>query len=531
MRVAPDPHVAPARGCAPCRSPQGGLLDVRGYSLLGSTYAFLDDVAHAESTFTEARVRGRYDALSLLSQAIAQMAFGRLALAESLLVSVSVTNADSSNRSTLASARTLLAFLYGVRSDTVALGLLARAPSGGSAIDNGEKMFLEGILQLAKRDSSGRAKIRIAQRVIPDAPAVHLLMARQFCSSGRFNDAIAEYKALPALLVRSPVIAVEYADALARAGRDDDALALISLLHQRKLVSKQSLTLFRDLAFKKRLMDKAFFAQSMLEKRFGDDAQVKWAGAMMALRSGKLDSALTLFDALVKDHPGEERFQRARIMVLFEQAKYDDVIGACAANPVLADLKARALVKQGKESEARETYRQALTSARSSQLLVEYASFLIDAGENAEASKVLSQAIDSVGKRPGATDAGMAALLNNFAWTSLQSGVYNAEDIMKAAEKANRLDPSNPHILDTYAAILLKAGKAKQCVALLDTCSPRLQTANLMIALGKAGEQVKDNNRAIRAYRQAIARIDSAGAQGASMSKVELESAVQRLNK
>jgi len=507
-----------------------GLLDARGYTLLGSTYAFVDDVARAESTFAEARFTGRYDASSLVSQAIAEMAFGKIMLAESLLAGVSVTTADSASRVTLLSARTLRAFLYGARVDTASLARLAREASGPSPVDKGERMFIEGILQLAKKDTTGREKIRIAQRVMPDVPAVHLLMARQYVSAGKPKEAIGEYRSLPALLVRSPVIAIEYADALARAGRDDDALALISLLHQRKMISKQSLTLFRDLALRKRLMDKAFFAQSMLEKRFGDDAQVRWSGAVMAFQSGKLDSALVLFDALVKSHPDEERFQRARIMVLLEQEKYDDVIGVCGARPTLADLKARALSKQGKEAEARETYRQALATAKTSQLLVEYANFLIGAGDNAEASKTLSLAIDSVGKRPGTADAGMAALLNNYAWTSLQSGVANMDDIIKAVEKANRLDPANPHILDTYAAVLLKAGKAKQCVALLDTCSPSLQTTGLLIALGKAGEQVKDNNKAIRAYRQAIARMDSAGVVDGSMSRADLESAVQRLS-
>jgi predicted Zn-dependent protease len=60
-----------------------------------------------------------------------------------------------------------------------------------------------------------------------------------------------------------------------------------------------------------------------------------------------------------------------------------------------------------------------------------------------------------------------AALLNNFAYVSLQLNAYDAEEVRAAARKAFALAPKNVSMIHTYATALLRTGKERECIALL----------------------------------------------------------------
>jgi len=509
------------------------LLDARGYALLATSYGLIDSFARADSVYAEARRKGRFDILSLINQSMVYLAAGNNAAAEAVL-SEALENTEPQHVSSRRDARGLLMLVYASRRDTSRIAGLAAQVNGEGKYDKSERMFLDGALQIVKGDTAGREKVTVAGRMLSGTAAVRAVMARQELVARRYNDALKLYSTLPMLLTHVPQVALEIALAQMGMGNDDMALMIISSLHRRHIITKESLSLFRDLALKKQLYDKASAAQAVLDKRFGSDAQVKWAGAILASRKGKLDSALTLFEALCKEYPGEERFEKAKITSLILLKQYDRAVAECSSSKVpaaVASLKARALFEQGKKQEAITVFDQALETGKNRALLVEYANFFISIGENAKAASALKEIIDS--SRAGKDrkqDFHTAVILNNFAWTGLQSGLYNAGEILSAAQKAYEIAPANADILDTYASALLNAGKPAQCVALLDTCSPPLQTPNLLVSLGKAAAQIKDINKAIRAYRQALERMASDTTGNITVRKADIEAAIQRLS-
>ena len=68
--------------------------------------------------------------------------------------------------------------------------------------------------------------------------------------------------------------------------------------------------------------------QHLLEKLYGNDARVRWNGAILALRSGKIDSALALLTSLEKQFPNEHQFRTTRISALIIKGDYGECTGA-----------------------------------------------------------------------------------------------------------------------------------------------------------------------------------------------------------
>lgn len=514
-------------------SRKNGQLDASGYSFLSTAYGLIDSFDTAYRIYAEARSSGRFDASSLVNTAMVNLAAGNNSAAEGILTEI-LENYPDSRTETLRDARGLLLLVYADRRDSAGITGLLAGITGDNVVDKAERTFLEGTLQLVKGDTTGRKKIIVAQRVLSGSVAVRLIIARQELADRNFENALKLYGTLPTLLTHSPMVAMDIARAQASIGNTDAALMIVSTLHRRKIYTKETLSLFRDLALSQQLIEKAAAAQAVLEKEYGNDVQVQWAGAIMASKAGKLDTALILFEKLCKKYPGNELFEKAKVTTLVLQKQYDRAISECNASGLsvdLATLKAHALYEQGKTQEAANAFEQAIKAKKSRLLLLDYAKFLITIKDNVKAASTLKELIDSSktdkNKNQGIA---MAALLNNFVWSAMQSGLYDAKDLVVAAQRANEIAPGNPKILDTYAASLIFSGKSGECLALLDTCSLTPHHANLLVRQAIAAENRKDNNKAIRAYRRAIVRIDSVADETCSMSRSDIEGAIARLN-
>jgi Tfp pilus assembly protein PilF len=90
-------------------------------------------------------------------------------------------------------------------------------------------------------------------------------------------------------------------------------------------------------------------------------------------------------------------------------------------------------------------------------------------------------------------DASHAAALNNLAWTMHRTGDGRARDY---GERALKLDPDDPAILDTVGTILSERGEPARAIELLQRAIARAPTAippriNLAKAWLKAGNPHK----------------------------------------
>jgi predicted Zn-dependent protease len=363
-------------------------------------------------------------------------------------------------------------------------------------------------------------------------PVVNLVYARQRAKAGNHKRAVKLYRSLPPLILRSPIMIVELATAQANMGEIDQALSTLSSMHAKGAFSKASLELFRDLTFRRQLNDKSKAAQTLLEKKYPGDAGVQYSGALMALREGKVDSAVSILAQLAKKHPEEERFELSRLSALLLTRDYDRVIeeinASTAPKDALASLKARAYRRKGDLPGAEEALRKGLEQRRSPRLLLEYADILIAQEKHDRAAEVYREIMTEHEEELAKDSSGNAMLLNNFAWARISSG--NSDDqALDAARKAHTLAPLNPHILDTYATGLLKKGEWKECINLLEDDSVVTKEPRLLVHLATALEKRNKINRAVRTYREAYDMSASGTALPLGISREELNGRIERL--
>jgi predicted Zn-dependent protease len=95
------------------------------------------------------------------------------------------------------------------------------------------------------------------------------------------------------------------------------------------------------------------------------------------------------------------------------------------------------------------------------------------------------------------------ALLNNWAWASLQAGASDRDAVLGAAERAHRALPNNAEIVDTYSEALLRFERPFDCIDLLtERLSLARKHPQLLWNLARAYELREDAVKALQAYRE-----------------------------
>ena len=369
------------------------------------------------------------------------------------------------------------------------------------------------------------------RKSLPPNPFIELYTARALLKSGDATKAVEVYKRLPGIYLRSPGILTEYAMALSRTGKSNEALVALSTMHRRGSFTKTSLELFRDLTFKQNLLDKSENAQKLLEKLYGNDARIRWNGATLALRSGKVDSAITLLKDLEKQFPNEPQFKTAQISALIIKGDYDKALALCHSGNLPREmtlpLESQILKKQGKDSEALSLIESAVKEKSTPQLQILHAEMLLAMNKNEQAAKIYESLIDSL-KPDQKNGAATAAIYNNLAWAQLQTENPDKKVTLKAAERAYELLPSSASIIDTYSEALIKFNEYDKCIKILESYKNTAKEPRLTFQLGIAYEKKKDLNKAIRNYKAAIALMDSSsGTVKMDISKASVENHIE----
>lgn len=509
-----------------------GMLDGQGYASLASLYAFQYDYSTADSIWSEAKRLGLYDLQTEYRHLTYLTLRGHFADALKKALALSDTGATQTE---INPARTIQSYVLYYLHDSSSVATLKRLAQGAPGWNARETQWA-AVLHKTLRSKPGETleeMKNVLETGIASSSLGMMAYARELARAGKHTEALEVYEQLPKEVALSPTGVADYAWLIASEGDIDKALAVISRMHAKRLFTKKSLEVFRDLTFRNQMIDKSLAAQRLLEQEYGKDVRVKFSGAMLALRTGKADSALGLLEGLHREYPDESRLEQAYLFALYNTGKYEKAIALCEKSTLPVStrgvIKARSLRKLGKDQEAKRAYAQGLEKDTSTILTLEYANFLLEQGDEHDAMLQYDQLVKRHEENKTSDTAWSAIMYNNLAWTMLQSGgdaVSRARDV---AEKAYELAPENPHVVDTYAEVLLQNERFLDCIDVLRKSKVTEGEPRLLEHLGRAYEMSRDVNNAVRFYKDALEKSKGEMALPMQRSKEELHRHVAQL--
>jgi tetratricopeptide (TPR) repeat protein len=508
------------------------LLDQEGYILLALAKMHGFDYPEVEAVFDSAEKNGCYRDAARLAHARLLIAREQLPEALRLLSTLGRRPASGEAAANSRQIRIAQAYIHFLQKEPQALDSLNRSGSGEPVLP-GERKFYELLIRRLSDSADLFPLFQEAVKDMPRYPEIGLVLAREAGLSGRHAEALEMYRQLPDAYLSSPRVMVERAALLAALGKEEDAVSVLAVMHSRNISTRSSLELLRDISIRQNRMDEAWRAQNVLAGRFGQNPEVRWVGGMLALKSGRLDSALSVFTALSRDFPGEERFNVQRISVLFLKKEYQTVITECekagAAAMEILRLQARSSEKLGMTDRADSLYRTALALRKNPALKTEYAGFLLDHDHPALAAALYQEVIDTDRDAFGKDSAAYAALLNNLAWALLQAGSVDRNKVLGTIAAAHSLDSKNGRIVDTHARALIHFRKYRECIKVLDRSNGLQPKASLLVRRAEAYEKMGDLNNSVRALRDAQKCKDAAGVDTAAV-RSKIQTIMARIN-
>jgi hypothetical protein len=502
-------------------------LDAPAYIMLASLYAEEYQQTEIEPLFEEARGLKQYDGKLQLSHAGFLASNGSFKAAQSLLAPL-LTPRDSSLYNLARQARIMQAYIASLQKDSSSLDQLI--PLASSA----QERYYIGLLRQNLTDTTPILKPLLdSYKALQPNATIGLIVARHYALSGAPKKALPFYKNLPALIVHAPSILVEYATVLSLAGENKAALQLIATMHSKKLVTRRSLEFFRDLTFKLNLLDNSAAAQRLLEQKYSDDVSIRWSGAILALQSGHEETALQTFRQLARLYPEEERFTMAILSTYLLQNKPQTLLDESKNSPFggagLHTLRARAARKLNNDSLALQSYRAAITPQSSPQLLMEFANYLNNKKLLAEATQVYEQ-IRTIHLSSVANDSSLQGIvLNNLAWSQLQSGDVAIAEIVSTAQQAYLFLPHNLNVLDTYAEVLARSANYTKLIEVLENNPLTQSEPRLLFHLGGAYEKKGQTNKAVRTFQYLVTKLDSTYQLPLTFGRTKISAHIQNL--
>jgi tetratricopeptide (TPR) repeat protein len=188
--------------------------------------------------------------------------------------------------------------------------------SGGGSIREGEELFHQAQLLRLEKSEGVLEKLQIARRIIPDHAALQLIYASQCNAMGSHAEALEACRSVQGIMVRWPAVQLEQALALHKTGKDAEALRVLDQVHRRGFASKDSLALMRDAAYGSRQTQRGESTQTLLERQYPSDPEVRFYSGYSALRQGAYDKATAVFQELSDRFPEQVRYKLAEVQVM-----------------------------------------------------------------------------------------------------------------------------------------------------------------------------------------------------------------------
>jgi predicted Zn-dependent protease len=483
-------------------------IDEEGYGLLATLAAYKDEPEPAAAIFAEGRSRHPAGESLKLTEGVFLIWRDQLAEAATIFDGMKTPSADPATAALHRQARLFLGFIRAAQADARALDVLKSLAAGEGPDLEGERLFYEG---LKERSVDTLKKARL---LIPSHPACDWALARELARARAWKESSEIYKGMSGLLAGAPALQVELAQTLLHQGKLDDALGVVRRVHSRRYYTKASLTITRDLASRKGLTAEAAEAQSVLERRFGDDPAVGVGGSILSLHAGNLSDAASALDALSLRHPGRDDVELAKLSVLFAKKDYTGVLKAAEtsrASPAsLAPIQAASLVMLGRNEEAAALYERNLQDSRDPVTVLSYANLLLRLGKLEAAAARYGEVLALQPKNPVAHLGAATLAARRRDWkavrehaeaansgsTEVHSQVLLAEAELESGRpdraltycnRALGLDPKNERAGYLFGAASLALGRVEEAEATLNRLAgAHPEASHILLALARA---------------------------------------------
>jgi tetratricopeptide (TPR) repeat protein len=369
-----------------------GLLDEAAYGLLVGLLASEETQPEpALAALASARRRGLDTPALQLERAMVLLLHLRSAEAAALLEPLHLAASGGLTNRAGHTARLFLSYLYLTRRDRAGVERLqaevARAPR--SPQSESEGLFHQAVLNQLSGQPGALELLQKAQKVFRSHPSVEVLLADELTRAGLPEQALEGLRAIAGPLRLWPPALLAEARALARAGRDLEAARVVDRLHRRHVTTKDSLELFRDLAFKLNHPSAGAAAQRVLEQKYPDDAEVLAFRGFVALGGGAADQAAKIFADLSARYPEQLKFKLAAVQVLLAEGKFEQVLQASQGVPgapqAVAPLAALAHAGLRQWPKAAQLFAQACQEPQPATVHLEYGKVLGQLGRIDEA--------------------------------------------------------------------------------------------------------------------------------------------------
>lgn len=332
------------------------------------------------------------------------------------------------------------------------------------------------------RNKDGAKAVVAAQEALaamPNRPRILEALGRSHRAAGDNNQAISAYLKLAEVEPGSPVPHVRMAELHVAAGAKDKALQSLKLALARKpdMVEAQRAVIALDLNAG-RLKQAIAMAREVQHQRPKQSIGYIFEGDIYASKKAWNEAAAAY-------RTGLKAVDSADLAV-----KLDTVLRN-SGNQSEADKFASAWVKDHPKDVAFRLY-----LAQSALAKKDYAKAAAQFGAVAEA-------------RPND-----GLVLNNYAWTLGQAKDPRA---LEYAEKANKLSPNNPVVMDTLGVLLVEKGETKRGVELLRKAS-ELAPKSVAIRLNLAKALLKDGEKS--AAKKELETLEKLGDKNPSRAEV-----------
>lgn len=230
-------------------------------------------------------------------------------------------------------------FIYVFKNEQKELQKLKSWTDGKKKYSEAEHLFYDDLLAQIEGKPSENA-FQKPRKLISGHPIVEFFYGRHLNKRGDFNEAMRVFRIMLTKnknYNRNPYILTELARSMMALNQNREAIGVLSEIHRRKIYSKESLLLYRDLMLKTNNEEESWKIQEYLDKTFQGDAELEWERAMLSMQTRRYKEATNIIEHLSEKFPNDEKIEIARLTLYLAKQKFTECIEACKASELGID--------------------------------------------------------------------------------------------------------------------------------------------------------------------------------------------------
>ena len=297
-------------------------------------------------------------------------------------------------------ARIYLSYLYFHNKDEEGINKLRHYAEGNLRIYEGERALYAYYQAELKQQKNTYELLKKAERILGRNVVAALSAAEYMSRTGNYNEAIRLYSKA-AKINKTVGSGVYLLENLARALADDKkylaSFELIRMMHERRLITRETLSLLRDVSYPAGFPEISAGAQRVLEKKFGKSDEILLGGGELKLKEGDAQAALEVFEKLLAkgvEPTYQARLDNAVAESMLQLQMFENVLDIVEEKEISESYRGSALYGMGDYEKAFDVFsRLNEEAARKGQWRVEYALLLALKNREKEAAEQFHLAI------------------------------------------------------------------------------------------------------------------------------------------